>query len=231
MAQLSRSGIEARISAIETPTDADALVTALRSAADRTQLLGLLAESRDLDVRSFVADHAVAVLGRDAIPILRRLSRDRNADVRSIAIEELINFSPSDALSIAPALRRQVRRGRHFEPIFAMWQLARLGDAGALEVLGQVAESEAGTERGDVAEAAMLLIHGRDAEVRGRLLEHDHGSTKSLAMALTIRATRQDRETLARGAADLPDEACRRWCSTALSLIARDDSTALHPYE
>lgn len=226
MAEPDTNDIASRIAAIDSEDASAALVADLRTIGGGARLLAELAANNSLDVRAYVADHAADVLGTGAVAILLTLSRDRSADVRSIAMEELIALSPSDARRLGPSLRRLVSRGGYFDRIFAMWQLVRINDGEAIRLLEEVAAREPLSEHGAVAETAALLLHGRDGEVRARLLAHDHRKTKSIAMGLAVRADAADRDALQRGADSLPDDECRTWCASALAVARRHDAAA-----
>jgi hypothetical protein len=114
-------------------------LTANRAAA--RDLLERLASFRDPIVRAWAGSAAVAVLGRDAIPLVARLLKDRDADVRAIAQEDLVGLDPDFEHTFLPDYRRALKRRKApwGGDRKAMFALARARDADAVPLLRQYA--------------------------------------------------------------------------------------------
>jgi hypothetical protein len=75
---------------------------------------------------------APEVMGRAAMPLLQDIARRRSGDIRSAAIMSLLEIDPEGARPLLPIIHGMLRSADWEEPIFALWTIARLGQADSL---------------------------------------------------------------------------------------------------
>ena len=159
-------------------------------------------------------DVAPELLGRSATKHLLKLVNDRNIDVRSDALVALASVDPTAARTLLPELKRRLRSKDIWEPLLAMWAIARIGDA---EAASDVRKAASRWPPHDavvkVAEIVVKLLEGRTAELIADLDRHEHTQTVWLAHALAIAGTPEALAALRRCAESAPDERCRAHCS------------------
>lgn len=186
------------------------------AAASRSTLEDL-ARSQHSAVRSWVATVSPTVLGTPlSLEVLRPLLDDSHPDVRDAALESIVSTDPDQARRLLPRIRKRLTSSDLWEPITALWTLARLKDVDSLPMIDDFARRS--TRPWHVQDAAVvkLLLSGGSEEILHRLAGHDHDWTEPLAHAAGIIATPSAELALQRCAEASPDSRCAETCRMAL---------------
>jgi hypothetical protein len=137
----------------------------------------------------------------------------------------LLEIDPEAARPLLPAIHRMLRSADWEEPIFALWTIARLGDADSVRPVTEFLESQPPIEGGRIRVATIvrMLIEGDSPHVLKLLATHDNGHvwTRDLAAAAKILGSSEAREALRACAATAPDTSCRSYCINALEALSR----------
>jgi len=147
------------------------LVEQLRAEPDKADaILEAFVSSRSFDRRSWAVWAAPQLLPQDrAVALLTKLARSRDPDVSDDALFALLEFDRPAAMKLLPRIRRKLRSTDIYEPVAAMWMLARLDSGASQEILEAAEESDYPFHR-LVAEAVTLFIR-RDTKEIARLIE------------------------------------------------------------
>ena len=202
------------------------LRAAVRASTDPGRLLGVLARDRDRDVRLWVSGSAGPILGREAEHILLRLSRDREADVSSDALAALADLGGNLAPAAVRVLRKKLHSKNLWDPVGAIWLIARLRLAELEADLRDIVEHPAEPFYRQEAEIALLVLRGEDDAVIQRLTEHDHEHIKPLSRAAYAIGGDQALRALKTCAATAPDERCSQVCGQVADAMLRDGRVA-----
>jgi hypothetical protein len=166
--ELSVDSVGARLKSDE---PIEPLVEQLRADPEKADaILKAFASSRSFDRRSWAVWAAPQVLPHDrAVALLTKLAGSRDPDVSDDALFTLLAFDRLAALKLLPRIRRKLRSTDIYEPVAAMWMLARLDPDADQEILGAAEASDYPFHR-LVAEAVTLFMR-RDAKEIARLIE------------------------------------------------------------
>jgi hypothetical protein len=187
---------------VESEDDGDRLVDRLRDDANAEAILRELAGSSSVDDRMWVVWVAPRALNHRAVPILRELVNDRDPDVRTEAMSGLAEVEPSLGQELWPQLRRGLRSKDPFEPISAMWTIARLDLHTAAPEIRDVSQQWPERDwRRKISFIVLDHLEGRDASILQRIRDHDHEAMGWLTNAASMMHSREAAATLAWAAA------------------------------
>jgi YD repeat-containing protein len=199
--------------------DADLARTteAVRADPRAPEVLAALARVRDPEIRGFVPRAARVIMGRDAVPLLRRLVDDPDPDIRGMALHELEALDPALLAPLIAKLHQRVARSSDADEVQATgWTLVRLRDLDAIPLLeAHRARHEPWTWQAKAAEVQVLALRDPAAVIE-RIRDHDHDRMFWLAYAATIIGTLEAIDAVRACARHAPDEDCRRDCTYVL---------------
>ncbi len=214
--RLTAKEFERRINQITSEKERTELIQLLRSSGERSsKILGALAKNRNPEIRHWVADVAVEVLGAGSVHVLRDLARDRDTDVRIDALNGLVAVDPDEARRMTTTLRKQAASTDFYEAQAAVWALGAVGDKESLDVIRPLTTEPDAIPR-DAAIAVELLLTAPE-ELCRRIEKHDHELMPWLVKAAELLGTRAARRALEHCVAEAPDEECRHWAGRALA--------------
>ncbi len=179
------------------------------------QVLGELADNQDPEIRHWAAQEAADVLGRDAVPILRRLVRDRDSNVRIDALRGLGQVDPGELVPMIPKLRAETESQDGFDAQAAIWALGALGDPANLDVVRAATRRDRARPR-NTAIAVELLISDPE-QLCQRIESHDHDLMPWLTYAAAMLGTERARLALEHCALNAPDGECRVYATKRLA--------------
>jgi hypothetical protein len=205
--------------------DGDALVGLAerlrQEGASSVPVLHRLAESTHSVVRAWVATSAARILVTGASSIVAPLMDDPDADVREAATEGMLAADPEAAMALVPRLRRQLGSSDYWEPVTAMWRLARLGDIDALAEIAHVERNATRAWHRRNATVVRLLLSGEADKLLKRLASHDHEWTTPLVHAAMVINTPAAAEAL-RDCLHIADAECAEACEVGLARVATE---------
>jgi hypothetical protein len=192
---------------VESDDDGDRLVDRLRDDINADAILRELAGSSSVDDRMWVVWVAPRAINERSVPILRDLVRDRDPDVRTEALSGLAELDPSAARDLWPQLRRGLRSKDPFEPIRAMWTIARLDVREAAPEIRDVSQQWPERDwRRKISFIVLDHLEGRDASILQRIRDHDHEAMGWLTYAASLMHGPEAAATLAWAAATFEDD-------------------------
>jgi hypothetical protein len=169
-----------------------------------------LSKSGYAEVRGWASYAASVVLGTRAEPILRRLIRDKDPDVRDVALSDFMKLYPEPSPELTRMLRMKLRSKDYFEPVSALWALAKLHAAAATEdVAAFASNSDRDLWQRRVAEVVLTLLRGGSEALASRIAQHDHDHMQWLLQAATFEKSSIVHDAVVALVENAPDETCR----------------------
>ena len=106
-----------------------------------------------------------------AIPIIQHVAWSADEDAGDAAIQELLDLDPDAAEPLRPRLRERLRaRGADWDPRFAIWKLAQLGDVASLPRIKEIAAEFPGEHlTAQSARVAAMVLEADEAALVARL--------------------------------------------------------------
>ncbi len=215
-AKLSPIAVVRRVKSVASEHDREALLFDLK--LDRkhaTTVLAALARHDEPELRLFAPEAAADVLGRDAVPILRRLVSDKDSDVRVEALNALIAVDPHSAHDMKEPLRLRAQSLDLYEAQAALWALGAIRDNEGLDVIRAAKDRDNAIPRNTAIAVELLLTD--PGELCRRIEDHDHELMPWLVKAAELLRTKEAQRALEKCAAEAPDQECRNWARAKLS--------------
>jgi hypothetical protein len=195
------------------------LIEELRADPEAQSALAKLSRSVHGVVRAWAVTTAADVLGSRALGVTSQLLDDSDPDVRAAALESLVVADPIGAARLLPEIRRRLGSADYWEPVTALWLLARLNDSDAIPQIRELERTTTRDWHARNATVVRMLLSGESDEILARLASHDHAWTTPLAHAAVILGNEAAINALEQcvGAAD---DDCAEACKMALARLA-----------
>jgi hypothetical protein len=218
--RLTVDAIAVRIDAASTE-DVEAILEELREDPDAgLSVLDELSRFQDPMIAAWAGWAAARVAGEKATPLLLELARHPDADVSDSAIDDLLTVDAPAVKRLLPVLRKKLRSADFWEPVAAMWTLAKIGATERLDDIRVVRDSEPVEWPQRTATVVCWLLEGDADEILRRIESHDHDLMGALAHAAAMIGSPEAWRVLEDCAVTAPDEDCRHFCSEALERAA-----------
>jgi hypothetical protein len=202
---------------LESDDEIDSLLEELRQEASPLPHLEKLAASRSGPIREWTASAAATTMGADATALLLALARDRDPDVRDTAIQELVEVNPDAARTLGPVFRKKLKSRDYYDPVSAMWTLAKLDDSSSLDDIRRIRDEATIMYHQKTAEVVVLMLEKEYDTIFATLEQHlDHDGTRMFATAARRIGSDEALHALEICSSSAPDEECRQVCRGAL---------------